>query len=178
MAGGGVIVVEALCVEIIVSIKAGHEAHELLIEHGGFHLLLLVGPDTAEFLACLGTETVLGRIHHGVVDGSAANFGELKLLREIHDHLICGRVHVGAGKSLGDFLVGDTDTEVFIFFVEQFLGEETLDDSLCEDVVTVVAALVAELFAGLGETVLIVLIFHCHTSGLCHGGGRAEIGAS
>ncbi len=30
----GVVVVEAFCVELVVSVEAGNEAHELLVEHG------------------------------------------------------------------------------------------------------------------------------------------------
>ena len=87
-------------------------------------------------------------------------------------------MHVGAGESFRNFLIGYVDSEFVVFFLKEFLCEQALHDSLRKDVVAVIAALIAELLACLGETVMIILVFHCHTCGFSHSCGGAEIGAS
>ena len=83
-----------------------------------------------------------------------------------------------AGESVGELLVGNFDAEVFVLFVEKLLCEQTLDNGLCEHVAAIVAALVAELFACLRETLLVVLKFNCYAAGFSHGSRMAEVCAA
>ena len=175
MTRGGVVVIERLGVQLVVGVETVHERHELLVLELSFEVLLLGSPYAAELLAYFGVEAVFGGILHRVVDGAARGFGEVELLGYVVYHLLSlGMRHV-AGESFGQLRVGDGDAQCFIFFLEKFFGKESLDDLLCEHVVAVVAALVAQLFAGLSQTVLIVLVLDGCTVGFCHGGGMAEV---
>ncbi len=87
-------------------------------------------------------------------------------------------MHVRAGKGVGELFVGHGDAEFFILFLKQLLCDKAAYYVLRKLVVAVIAALVAQLLPGLREAVLIILIFHRDASGLRHGCGRAEIGAT
>ena len=83
-----------------------------------------------------------------------------------------------AGESFGELFVCNLDAKVIVLFLEELLGEETLNDCLCENIVAVIASLIAELLACLCQTLLVVLIFNCYTAGFSHGGGMAEVSAA
>ena len=178
VAGDGTIVVHSLCVKLIGGEQAGHEAVELLILHGLYHVGLGSGPCGFYLLADFGREAVFGGIVHGVVDGCAVGGAEAYLLRQGADKALSHHVGNGTGHGFGELGIRNGDAQTLVLLLKKLLDKKILDDTLTHAVVVELATLSLELLAELREACLIIVVVHLGSGGLGHGCSGAEVGAA